>query len=87
MDSFSWLAWIIEGAVCGWVAAMVLPSAVGLLLDIVVGIIGALIGGFIFTTIAPGSVPLSFGGLLVALVGAAILLGLVRFFATPSRRA
>jgi uncharacterized membrane protein YeaQ/YmgE (transglycosylase-associated protein family) len=59
MDSntMGWLAWIIVGAIAGWLASLVMGTNLrqGLLLDIVVGIVGAFIGGFLLSAIGtPG---------------------------------
>ncbi len=83
MDAMGWLAWLIIGAVAGWLASMVMGTNYrqGLLLDIVVGIIGALIGGVLFTAIgAPGVTGFNVWSLFVAFIGAVVLLGLLRLF-------
>jgi uncharacterized membrane protein YeaQ/YmgE (transglycosylase-associated protein family) len=87
MDATGWLAWLIVGALAGWLASMVMGTNArqGLLLDIVVGIIGALIGGFLFNVIgAPGVTGFNVWSLFVAFIGAVVLLGLLRLF-TGSR--
>jgi len=78
------IAWLVIGGLAGWVASMIMKtnSRQGLLADIVVGIIGAFIGGFVldlfgFTggqTISGFNI-MSFG---TALVGAVILIALLR---------
>ena len=74
-----WLAWIIIGALAGWLASMVMHTRSGILMDIVVGIIGAFIGGFLFNVLgAPGATGFNLWSLLVAFVGAVVLLGLLR---------
>ena len=80
----NFIVWIIAGAVIGWVASQIMGTSgrQGLLLDIVVGIVGALLAGWFLTplfgvsTINQGN----FGvpALLVSLVGAIILLIAVR---------
>lgn len=76
------LAWIIVGAVAGWLASMVMGtnSRQGCLMDIVVGILGGFIGGFVLNSLgASGEVTgLNLGSILVAFIGAVILLGLLR---------
>src|SRR5258708_16589053 len=49
MDAMGWLAWIIVGALSGWLASIVMRTDHGLLLDIVVGIVGAFIVGLLFS--------------------------------------
>ncbi len=76
-----WLAWLIIGAIAGWLASVVMRSPHGLLLDIIVGIIGAFIGGFLFNVIgAPGVTGFNVWSILVAFIGAVVLLGLLRLF-------
>jgi uncharacterized membrane protein YeaQ/YmgE (transglycosylase-associated protein family) len=83
MDAMGWLAWIIVGALAGWLASMVMRTNAqqGLLMDIIVGIVGALIGGFLFNAIgAPGVTGFNVWSLFVAFIGAVVLLGLLRLF-------
>ena len=73
-----WLAWIVLGGVAGWLAGIVMGSGLGLIGDIVVGILGALIGGFLAPLVGlPGVTGFNFWTLLVALVGAVVLLFVV----------
>ena len=82
------IAWIIVGAIAGWLASLVVRgTGLGLGGDIVVGIIGGLIGGFILSLLLPGSFGVSginIGSIIVAFIGAVVLLLIVRFF-TGSR--
>jgi uncharacterized membrane protein YeaQ/YmgE (transglycosylase-associated protein family) len=83
MDAMGWLAWLIVGAIAGWLASIVMRTNAeqGLLLDIIVGIIGAMIGGFLFSAIgAPGVTGFNVWSLFVAFIGAVVLLGLLRLF-------
>ena len=74
-----WLAWIIIGAVAGWLASNLMHSRLGLIGDIVAGIVGALVGGFLFNAIgAPGLTGFNIWSLFVAFVGAVVLLGALR---------
>ncbi len=68
---------LIVGALVGWLAGMIMRSGGGILFDIVTGIVGALIAGFLFG----GSIlddPLSLTPILYSLVGAIILLAIVK---------
>ncbi|MBA3834870.1 MAG: GlsB/YeaQ/YmgE family stress response membrane protein [Sphingomonas sp.] len=68
---------LIVGALVGWLAGMIMRSGGGILFDIVIGIVGALIAGFLFG----GSIlddPLSLTPILYSLVGAIILLAIVK---------
>ncbi|HEX9940756.1 MAG TPA: GlsB/YeaQ/YmgE family stress response membrane protein [Thermoanaerobaculia bacterium] len=73
------LTWIIVGLVAGVLASFVVGGGYGLLGDIVVGIVGAFIGGWIFSKMgwsAPfGGLP---GTIFVAFIGAVVLLLLLR---------
>ena len=74
------IAWIIVGLVAGWAASSVSRGhGYGLIGDIVVGLIGALIGGFLAGFFIHGSVGL-IGTIIVAFIGAVILLAVLRAF-------
>lgn len=79
MDTHSLIAWLIIGAVAGWLAgSFVKGGGFGLIGDIVVGIIGAFIGGWL-----AGVLHISLGGgwissILTAAVGAILLLIILR---------
>jgi len=73
------LAWIVVGAVAGWLASMVVHSSLGLIGDIVVGIVGAFIGGFLFNLIGQGGVSgFNLYSIVVAFIGAVVLLVVIR---------
>lgn len=73
------LLWIVLGAVAGWIADVIMASNHGILEDIILGIIGALVGGFIMNSFgAPGVTGFNIYSLIVAVVGAAILIFLGR---------
>ena len=80
----NFIIWIIAGAVIGWVASKIMGTSgrQGLLLDIVVGIVGAFLAGWLLTPLFGISTinqsNFSLPGLLVSLVGAVILLAVVR---------
>ncbi len=77
------LTWIIIGGLAGWLASIVMKTnaSMGLLANIAVGIIGAFLGGFVFS-LSGGSGVTGFNlySLLVATIGAVILLAIVKFF-------
>jgi uncharacterized membrane protein YeaQ/YmgE (transglycosylase-associated protein family) len=76
----SWLAWIIVGLIAGAVAARVVAGrGFGCIADIVVGVAGALIGGWLIGTLFDfqGTVGF-FGSIVVAFIGAAILLSVLK---------
>ena len=69
------LLWLILGALAGWVASLIVKTDQGLLLDIVVGIVGAFLGGFVFNLLgAAGVTGFNIYSILVAIVGAVVLL-------------
>ena len=73
------LIWIIAGAVVGWVASLVMGSSGGILTDIIVGIVGAVIGGYVMNFFGQAGVGgFNLYSFLVALLGACALIGVVR---------
>ena len=72
----SFLAWIVLGLLAGFIASKIVnKQGEGLLLDIVLGIVGALAGGWLFNTFgASGVTGLNLYSLLVTVVGAVVLL-------------
>ena len=72
---------LIVGAIVGWLAGMIMKSGGGLLFDIIVGIVGALIAGLIFGGGASIlNAPLNLMSILYSLLGAIILLAIVKLF-------
>ena len=73
------LGWIVIGLLAGALSGMVVPgtTARGCLPDILVGVLGAIVGGFIFRELRLGDPGGFFGALLVAFVGAVIVRMLV----------
>jgi uncharacterized membrane protein YeaQ/YmgE (transglycosylase-associated protein family) len=70
------LAWIVLGLISGFIASKIVnKTGEGLILDIVLGIVGAVIGGWLFNTFGMAGVTgLNLYSLLVAVVGAVVLL-------------
>ena len=80
------LLWLFVGLVAGWLASAVVGGAFGLVGDIVVGIVGSFLGGFIFRQVGAGRVPAGLPGtIFVAFVGAVILLLLLRVISRGRR--
>lgn len=72
------LAWIIIGIAAGWIAEQVTKSSMGILMNLVVGVVGAFVGGFIFSLLgADGVSGFSIWSLIVATVGAIVLVLIV----------
>jgi len=81
-----WIAWLVVGLLAGWSAGFVMKGAgYGLIGDIVVGLIGAAIGGFLFGLLVPGDAGF-WGSIAVAFIGACILIVTVRFVALKRTR-
>ena len=81
--------WIIFGAIAGWIASIVTGrnKQMGAIANIVVGIIGAFLGGYIMDFFGvQGVTGFNFQSLLVAIVGAVVLLFLVGIFFHRRRR-
>lgn len=75
------IAWIIIGAVAGWVTGKLMKgSGYGFIMDMVIGLIGAVIGGFIATHvgIAPPGQQGLIVSIIIAVIGAVILTWIVR---------
>ncbi len=73
----SLIVWLIVGGIVGWLAGMIMRDNNGLILNIIVGIVGAAIGGLILSHGDINNAPLTIGTFVVSLVGAMILLGIV----------
>ncbi|MES1928504.1 transglycosylase-associated protein [Salinisphaera dokdonensis CL-ES53] len=75
------LVWIIFGLIAGAVAKLIMPGKDpgGIIVTIVIGILGAVVGGFIATALGFGGVSgFNLGSLVVAILGAILLLWLYR---------
>lgn len=88
----NFIIWLIVGGLIGWVASMLMRTngQQGLILNIVVGIVGAFLGGLLlapmFGTGTINQNDFSLGGLGVSLLGAVILLAIVNLFRRGSIR-
>lgn len=71
------ILWLIVGAVVGWLAGMIMRDNNGVLMNIVVGIVGAAIGGFLFAGGTINNSPLTVSSFITSLIGAVILLAIV----------
>jgi uncharacterized membrane protein YeaQ/YmgE (transglycosylase-associated protein family) len=82
------IMWLIVGGVIGWLASLVMRTDAqqGILLNIVVGIVGAFIGGLILSGGSINNAPLTLTTFLVSLVGAIILLAIVNLIRRGSVR-
>jgi len=81
------LTWLIVGLVAGLLASFVMGgTGLGLIGDIIIGICGAFVGGWLFRAL---SITVPFGGLagtiFVAFIGAVVLLFIIRLIRRPGR--
>jgi uncharacterized membrane protein YeaQ/YmgE (transglycosylase-associated protein family) len=82
----NFLIWLIVGGIIGWIASMVMKTDAqqGVFLNVVVGIVGAFLGGLLISPLV--GIPsinqnaFSLGAMLVSLLGAIILLAIVNLF-------
>jgi uncharacterized membrane protein YeaQ/YmgE (transglycosylase-associated protein family) len=73
------LAWIIVGLIAGWAAGKVMKGGgYGVLMDIVLGILGGLFGGWLFGALGIWQGGGMVGSIIVAFIGAVILVGITR---------
>ena len=73
------LMWIVFGAIVGWIASAIMGTSESLLLDIVLGIVGASLGGWIMSFLGKGGVNgFNVYSIIVAVIGAIALIALVK---------
>ncbi len=86
------LIWLIVGGVIGWIASMVMKTdgQQGVILNVVVGIVGAMIAGYVISPMVGVSTinqnNFSVPGLLVSFAGAVVLLAVVNLFRRGTTR-
>jgi len=82
----NFIIWLVVGGVIGWLASMLMKTndQQGMVLNVVVGIVGALLGGWLISPlVGVGTInqsDFSLPGLVVSFIGAAILLAIVNLF-------
>lgn len=78
------IIWLLVGGLVGWVASLIMKTdgSQGIILNVVVGIVGAFLAGFFISPLVGISTinqnALNIGSILVSLVGAVILIGIVK---------
>ncbi len=82
------ILWLILSGIAGWLAGLIVRgSGLGIIGDIIVGIIGGFIGGFIVSLFGGSGVTgFNVWSLIVAIIGAVVLLLIVRLFTGGRRR-
>lgn len=82
------IVWLVVGGIIGWLASIIMRTDAqqGILLNIIVGIIGAFIGGLIFSGGSINNAGLNLTSFLVSLLGAVVLLAIVNLFRRGSVR-
>lgn len=86
------IVWLVVGGIVGWLASIIMKrdASQGIILNVIVGIVGALLAGWLISPlVGVGSINdgLSVGSFLVSLVGAVILLAIVNLFTRGRTRA
>lgn len=72
------IVWIIIGGLAGWIANMIMKTDGSLIKNIVTGIVGALVGGFVMSLVgASGFTGFNLWSFLVALIGSIILIAVI----------
>jgi uncharacterized membrane protein YeaQ/YmgE (transglycosylase-associated protein family) len=82
------IVWLVVGGIIGWLASIIMRTDAqqGIFLNIIVGIVGAFIGGLIFTGGSINNAGLNLYSFLVSLLGAVVLLAIVNLFRRGSVR-
>jgi uncharacterized membrane protein YeaQ/YmgE (transglycosylase-associated protein family) len=75
------VAWLVVGLIAGWIGSMIVNRrGEGLVLDIVLGVVGAVIGGFVFNFFGhTGVTGINLYSVMVAVVGAVVVLAIYHF--------
>ena len=78
------LLWLLFGALIGWVAGLIMKKDSSLLMNIIFGIVGSILGGFIASLLGFGSLDAGFSfnivNILISIGGACLLIFLVGLF-------
>jgi len=76
------LATIVVGLVAGWLASVIMKTNTGLLTELILGVVGAIVGGWIASLLTGVDMVtgVNITSILVALVGAIIVIAIYRFF-------
>jgi uncharacterized membrane protein YeaQ/YmgE (transglycosylase-associated protein family) len=86
MEGIGWFSFLIIGLIAGWIAEKVMHRDQGLLTNLIVGVIGAYLGAFIFSFFGLNTAGSWIGSLVVATIGAVVLLWIVGMIRGRSAR-
>jgi uncharacterized membrane protein YeaQ/YmgE (transglycosylase-associated protein family) len=78
MEGLGWILTIIVGALAGWIAEKIMKTDHNLLMNIILGILGAVFLNAILYAIVGGTLGGVIGQLIIAVIGACILIWIVR---------
>jgi uncharacterized membrane protein YeaQ/YmgE (transglycosylase-associated protein family) len=76
MQGIGWISFLFVGLIAGWIAEKVMGRSHGLLRNLLVGVIGAYLGAFLFSAVSLGPAVNFWGALVVATIGAIVLLAI-----------
>jgi uncharacterized membrane protein YeaQ/YmgE (transglycosylase-associated protein family) len=72
------IAWILIGLAAGWLASTIMKRRGGLLMNVLLGLVGSIVGGVLFSLLGLEGGDNILGSILVATVGAIVILAIVR---------
>ena len=78
MTGIGWFAAIIVGGLAGWIAEKIMKSDMGLIMNIILGIVGALVANWLLVLIVGSTLGGWFGQLVVGIIGACLLIWVTR---------
>ena len=78
MTGLGWFAAIIVGGLAGWIAEKIMKSDMGLIMNIILGIVGALVANWLLMLIVGSTLGGWFGQLVVGIIGACLLIWVTR---------
>ena len=86
----TWIAWIVLGLIAGAIAKWIMPGQDpgGCIVTVIIGVVGALLGGYLSTLLGFGGLAgsLDFRNLIIAVLGSIVLLAIWRLLRGNSRR-
>lgn len=82
------IAWIVLGAIAGFIASLIMGSREGVIMTVVLGIVGAVVGGFIAGTLlhAADVTGLNVESIVVAVLGAIVVIAIARALGAGASR-